>query len=213
VRSTDEAFAKSSGIPLPDVENLSSGGIGASALLVNLIVASSDPLSFHFQPDIEIIESPLLFAKHGTAPPPKEGAPLQLQLPHRLNPSSLNLGTGTDFFTIAPILLRPKSKGTIQIKSKDIFVKPLICPQSVLLDDVTPSKQHLPFIFLRRYLTHENDCKVFVWALKLCIKVCPRSSCCAHSSATSDQLDHAIRAPCEHDRRSSAPHSWIPRLP
>ncbi|ORY57716.1 hypothetical protein BCR35DRAFT_309616 [Leucosporidium creatinivorum] len=110
VRSTDKEFAERSGLPAPDVEDLGSGGIG---------------------PDIELIDAPLVFAKHGTVhPPPNAGA--------------------TDFYSIAPILLRPKSHGTVTIVSKDVFVKPVIDAQ---------------------FFSDPHDVKLLTWGLKLCYKV------------------------------------------
>ncbi|KAK4056069.1 hypothetical protein OIO90_002800 [Microbotryomycetes sp. JL221] len=79
-------------------------------------------------PDIEIICGATAFAKHGTIP-----APLTTD--------------ATDFFAIAPILLRPKSEGTVTIKSKDVFVRPVIDAQ---------------------FLTHEEDVKMLSYGTKLC---------------------------------------------
>lgn len=50
-------------------------------------------------PDIEIIGTPMAYLNHG-----EEGAP-----------------PGSEVFSMVPIGLRPQSKGTIEIKSKNVF--------------------------------------------------------------------------------------------
>ncbi|KAK4047830.1 hypothetical protein OIV83_005173 [Microbotryomycetes sp. JL201] len=87
-----------------------------------------DLTSRHVGPDIEVICGATAFARHGTLPAPMNG-------------------TDKDFFAIAPILLRPKSEGTVTIKSKDIFVKPVIDAQ---------------------FLSHEQDVKMLMYGTKLC---------------------------------------------
>ncbi|KAM0787130.1 hypothetical protein ACM66B_006382 [Microbotryomycetes sp. NB124-2] len=79
-------------------------------------------------PDIEVICGATAFAKHGTLPAPMTA-------------------TDKDFFAIAPILLRPKSEGEITIKSKDVFVRPVIDA---------------------KFLSHEEDVKMLVYGTKLC---------------------------------------------
>ncbi|KAE8381509.1 hypothetical protein BDV26DRAFT_289361 [Aspergillus bertholletiae] len=58
-------------------------------------------------PDVEIIGAPLGFIHHGEEPPID----------------------GASVFTLAPISLRPQSKGTVTLKSRDAFDHPLIDPK------------------------------------------------------------------------------------
>ncbi|KAL8284019.1 hypothetical protein RQP46_005132 [Phenoliferia psychrophenolica] len=77
-------------------------------------------------PDLEIICAPLYYQRHGLNKPPTTG--------------------GNDFFTLASIVLRPKSVGTVTLASSDMFDAPLIDPN---------------------YLSHELDRKVILEGIKL----------------------------------------------
>lgn len=59
-------------------------------------------------PDIEIINAPLYYSHHGIEKAPKPNA---------------------DYFTLAPIILKPKSEGTVSLRSSDMFDAPAIDPK------------------------------------------------------------------------------------
>ncbi|KHN94893.1 Glucose-methanol-choline oxidoreductase [Metarhizium album ARSEF 1941] len=81
-------------------------------------------------PDVEIIGAPIAFIHHG------EERPLD----------------DANVFSLAPIGLRPRSSGTISLKSANAFDHPIIDP---------------------RYLTDEedNDIKVLIVGIRLCLKI------------------------------------------
>lgn len=81
-------------------------------------------------PDIEIIGAPIAFINHGADKAPGEA----------------------DTFALVPIGLRPKSSGTVNIKSKDQFDHPIIDP---------------------RYWTDadDNDRKVLLVGLRVCLEI------------------------------------------
>ncbi|KAK4704033.1 hypothetical protein P7C70_g2180, partial [Phenoliferia sp. Uapishka_3] len=59
-------------------------------------------------PDIEIVDAPLYYVHHGVEKAPVPNA---------------------DYLTLAPICLRPKSVGTVKLRSSNMFDAPLIDPQ------------------------------------------------------------------------------------
>ncbi|KAJ4159386.1 uncharacterized protein LMH87_008288 [Akanthomyces muscarius] len=81
-------------------------------------------------PDLEIIAAPFSFSHHGEERPVDQAG----------------------VFSFVPICLRPQSKGTVSLKSTDIFDHPIIDPE---------------------YLTDEedNDKRVLIAGLRLCLKI------------------------------------------
>ncbi|KAI5481348.1 hypothetical protein MNV49_004970 [Pseudohyphozyma bogoriensis] len=84
-------------------------------------------------PDLEILNAPLYYIHHALEKPPKPSA---------------------DYFTLAAVVLRPLSEGTIKISSANTFDAPLIDP---------------------RYLTHELDKKVLLEGMKFILKLAETS--------------------------------------
>ncbi|KAL8243960.1 hypothetical protein R6Q59_010218 [Mikania micrantha] len=81
-------------------------------------------------PDIEIIGAPIAYIHHG-----EERAP-----------------PGVDIYSIVPIGVRPKSSGTITLKSRDVYDYPIIDPKYWTDDE-------------------DNDTKVLLVGLRVCLKI------------------------------------------
>ncbi|KAF5858087.1 hypothetical protein ETB97_004895 [Aspergillus alliaceus] len=93
-------------------------------------ISPEDHTSSKMAPDVEIIGAPLGFIHHG------EESPMD----------------GSSVFTIVPISLRPKSEGTITLRSREVFDHPLIDP-NYLSDD------------------GNNDQAVLLTALRVCLRI------------------------------------------
>lgn len=81
-------------------------------------------------PDLEIIGAPLAYVNHGAEPAP----------------------SGTSVYSLVPIGIRPRSEGSITLKSKDVFDAPIIDPKYWSDAD-------------------DNDRKVLLVGLRVCMKI------------------------------------------
>jgi len=120
------AFLRSS-----DIEADGTVSPAGQGLNTGLVDSKSVNASGNTSPDLEIICAPLYYAHHALEAPP--------------NPSG-------DYFTLAPTVLRPYSRGKVSIKSGSTFDKPLIDP-NYLSDE-----RDLKVSFLSRSLRSQLKC-------------------------------------------------------
>ncbi|KIJ54380.1 GMC oxidoreductase [Sphaerobolus stellatus SS14] len=109
-------------------------------------VKLQDATSGMASPDLEIIGVPIAFRNHGFIPGP----------------------AGDSVFTIASVLLRPLSHGSITLKSSNIWDGANIDP---------------------RYFSHENDMKVLVKSVRLSLRIARASSLADQLLLTNDKYD------------------------
>ncbi|KDQ59679.1 aryl-alcohol oxidase [Jaapia argillacea MUCL 33604] len=118
-------FVRSNDATLP----FTSQSVDCSTTNDKLIDTTSGPDS----PDIEIIAAPMAFLSHGLRSPPPQ----------------------TNCFTMAPLLLRPLSVGSVTLASSSPFDKAKINPN---------------------YLSHPNDAKILIRGVRLVLRIARAAS-------------------------------------